>query len=150
MKISGKFILKVAGTLTAISLVVAALLGFVNSITKDKIAAIEAEKTRVAMSAVVPEGSEFTDKLEIPQAAIDAAKAQGKDYKIWAIEQGEIQNELGNFDVLLLGPQVRHILRRVTKLVGDRAVVDVIDGPSYGRCDGAAVLKQAEELYAGK
>ena len=26
----------------------------------------------------------------------DAAKAQGKDYKIWAIEQGEIQNELGN------------------------------------------------------
>lgn len=36
----------------------------------------------------------------------DAAKAQGKDYKIWAVEQGEIQNELGNFDVLLLGPQV--------------------------------------------
>ena len=30
MKISGKFILKVAGTLTVISLVVAALLGFVN------------------------------------------------------------------------------------------------------------------------
>ena len=74
----------------------------------------------------------------------DAAKAQGKDYKIWAVEQGEIQNELGNFDVLLLGPQVRH------KLVGDQAVVDVIDGPSYGRCDGAAVLKQAEDLYAGK
>ena len=58
----------------------------------------------------------------------DAAKAHGKDYKIWAVEQGEIQNELGNFDVLLLGPQVRHILRRVTKLVGDQAVVDVIDG----------------------
>ena len=29
----------------------------------------------------------------------DAAKAHGKDYKIWAVEQGEIQNELGNFDV---------------------------------------------------
>ena len=69
----------------------------------------------------------------------DAAKAHGKDYKIWAVEQGEIQNELGNFDVLLLGPQVR-----------DQAVVDVIDGPSYGRCDGAAVLKQAEDLYSGK
>ena len=61
MKISGKFILKVAGTLTAISLVVAALLGFVNSITKDKIAAIDAEKTRIAMSAVTEEGSEFGD-----------------------------------------------------------------------------------------
>ena len=77
MKISGKFILKVAGTLTVISLVVALLLGLVDGVTKDKIAAIEAEKTRVAMSAVVPEGSEFTDKLEIPQAAADAAKAQG-------------------------------------------------------------------------
>ena len=77
MKISGKFILKVAGTLTVISLVVALLLGLVNGVTKDKIAAIEAEKTRVAMSAVVPEGSEFTDALEIPQAAIAAAKAQG-------------------------------------------------------------------------
>ena len=77
MKISGKFILKVAGTLTVISLVVAALLGLVDNVTADKIAAIDAENTRIAMSAVVPEGSEFTDALEIPQAAIDAAKAQG-------------------------------------------------------------------------
>lgn len=80
----------------------------------------------------------------------EAAKAEGKNYKIWAVEQGEIQGELGNFDVLLLGPQVRHILRRVTKLVGDQAAVDVIDGAAYGRCDGAAVLKQAEALYEGR
>lgn len=80
----------------------------------------------------------------------EAAKEQGKEYKIWAVEQGEIEGELGNFDVLLLGPQVRHILRRVAKLVGDKAVVDVIDGPAYGRCDGAAVLKQAEALYEGR
>ena len=77
MKISGKFILKVAGTLTAISLVVAALLGFVNSITKDKIAAIDAEKTRIAMSAVTEEGSEFGDKMELSEEAVAAASAQG-------------------------------------------------------------------------
>lgn len=47
----------------------------------------------------------------------EAAKNQGKDYKIWAIEQGQIQDELGNFDVLLLGPQVRHIMRKVQKIV---------------------------------
>ena len=40
MKISGKFILKVAGTLTVIALVVAALLGLVNNITADKIAEV--------------------------------------------------------------------------------------------------------------
>ena len=77
MKISGKFILKVAGTLTVISLVVAALLGLVNSITADKIAEIDAENTRIAMSAVVPEGSEFTDKLEISDEVAAAAAAQG-------------------------------------------------------------------------
>ena len=43
MKISGKFILKVAGTLTVIALVVAALLGVVNNVTKDKIAEQDAE-----------------------------------------------------------------------------------------------------------
>ena len=77
MKISGKFILKVAGTLTVIALVVAALLGLVNNITADKIAEIDAEKTRVSMSAVVPEGSEFTDKLEISDEVAAAAAAQG-------------------------------------------------------------------------
>ena len=77
MKISGKFILKVAGTLTVISLITAFLLGLVNGVTKDKIAAIEAEKTRVAMSAVVPEGSEFTDALELTDDVVAAAKAQG-------------------------------------------------------------------------
>lgn len=44
----------------------------------------------------------------------DEAAKQGKDYKIWAVEQGQIEDELGNFDVLLLGPQVRHIQRKVS------------------------------------
>lgn len=80
----------------------------------------------------------------------ETAKMEGKDYKIWAVEQGEIERELGNFDVLLLGPQVRHIMRKVTKIVGDLAPVAVIDPQAYGRCDGAAVLKQAEALAGGK
>lgn len=77
-----------------------------------------------------------------------AAKEQGKDYKIWADEQGQVQDQLGNFDVLLLGPQVRHIMRKVSKIVDGQAPVAVIDPAAYGRCDGAAVLKQAEELAA--
>ena len=89
MKISGKFILKVAGTLTVISLVVAALLGLVDSVTRDKIAAIEAENTRIAMSAVVPEGSEFTDKLDITDAVAEAASAQGgKISELYGVTNG--------------------------------------------------------------
>ena len=72
----------------------------------------------------------------------EAAKAQGKeDYKIWAVE-------LGNFDVLLLGPQVRHLQRKLTKVVDGKAPVAVIDPVAYGSCDGAKVLKQAEDLVA--
>ena len=86
MKIPGKFILKVAGTLTVISLVVAALLGFVNSITAGKIAEIDAENTRIAMSAVAPEGSEFGDKIEVTDDMVAAAATQsGKILELYPV-----------------------------------------------------------------
>lgn len=89
MKISGKFILKVAGTLTIISLITAALLGLVDNVTRDKIDEINAEKTRVAMSAVVPEGSEFTDALEITEDVAAAASAQGgKVVELYGVTNG--------------------------------------------------------------
>ena len=89
MKISPKFVIKVAGTLTVIALVTAALLGLVDGVTRDKIAEIEAEKTRIAMSAVAPAGSEFTDKLEIPAAAVEAAAAQGgKVLELYGVKAG--------------------------------------------------------------
>ena len=89
MKISPKFVVKVAGTLTVISLITAALLGLVDGVTRDKIAEIEAEKTRVAMSAVAPAGSEFTDKQEIPAAAAEAAAAQGgKVLELYGVKAG--------------------------------------------------------------
>ena len=76
MKISGKFILKVAGTLTIIALVVAALLGVVDMVTRDKIDAINVEKTNQALAAVAPEGAEFTP-VELSDAAVSAAAAYG-------------------------------------------------------------------------
>ena len=45
--------------------------------TKDKIAEQDAENTRIAMSAVAPEGSEFGDKMDISDAVAAAASAQG-------------------------------------------------------------------------
>ena len=72
-----KYIVKLTVTLLGTCLIVALLLGLVNGVTADKIAAIDAEKTRVAMSAVVPEGSEFTDALDLTDDVVAAAKAQG-------------------------------------------------------------------------
>ena len=78
MKIEGKFIFKVAGTLTAISLVVALLLGLTNMLTKDKIEEITRQKTEAALAKVVSAADcEFPPVENIPQGVIDAASEQG-------------------------------------------------------------------------
>ena len=78
MKIEGKFIFRVAGTLTAISLVVALLLGLTNMLTEDKIAEITRQKTEAALAKVVSAADcEFPPVEDIPQAVIDAANEQG-------------------------------------------------------------------------
>ena len=71
-----KFVLKVAGTLTAIALVVAALLGLVNHITYEKIQEHLMESTMQALAKVTPEGA-TCEPVEITDAARDAASAQG-------------------------------------------------------------------------
>lgn len=77
-----------------------------------------------------------------------AAKEQGLDCTIWAVDQNAIQSEIGNFDVLLLGPQLRYVERKIREVVGDAAPVAYIDPVAYGTCDGAAVLKQGIDLIA--
>ncbi|MBE6908015.1 MAG: FMN-binding protein [Ruminococcaceae bacterium] len=75
MKISGSFIAKVAGTLTAICLVVAALLGGVNAITADKIAAINLANTEASLKAVAS-ADEFV-QVDLTDAMTAAASSQG-------------------------------------------------------------------------
>lgn len=77
MKIDSKFILKVAGTLTAISLVVAALLGFVNQLTYPNIAAINKANTEAALTAVVASADSEFPEMEITDDMLSAATAQG-------------------------------------------------------------------------
>ena len=76
MKIDGKFVVRVAGTLTAICLVVAALLGGVNAITADKIAAINQANTEASLQAVATGADEFAP-LELTDTMLAAASANG-------------------------------------------------------------------------
>ena len=76
MKISKDFILKVAGTLTAICLVVAALLGGVNAVTANRIEAINLANTEASLKAVAETAEEFSD-ASISDAMTAAASAQG-------------------------------------------------------------------------
>ena len=79
----------------------------------------------------------------------DEAAKQGKDYKIWAVEQGQIEDELGNFDVLLLGPQVRYELKNVKAKYPNKPV-EVINMQDYGMMNGEKVLEAAIKVIDAK
>ena len=74
-----KYIIKLTVTLFATCVIVAGLLGLVNMVTKDKIAAINWENTQTAMKAGVadPDNTEFSEALENTDAMSAAAKAAG-------------------------------------------------------------------------
>lgn len=76
-----------------------------------------------------------------------AAKEQEKNYKIWATDIDSIEDEEEEYDVVLVGPQVSFRLQDIIQAINDSNIpVEVIDNQDYGRCDGVAVLKRAEEL----
>jgi cellobiose PTS system EIIB component len=86
----------------------------------------------------------LVSKMEI------SAKAQGIDCKIWAVGSTEVNDQIDQADVLLLGPQVRFLLSQLKK-TGDKIgiPVDSINPQHYGLCNGEAVLNQAITLIKG-
>ena len=74
-----KYIIKLTVTLFVTCVVVAALLGLVDNVTREKIAAINWENTVAAMKAVVadPDATTFSDALENTEAMSAAALAGG-------------------------------------------------------------------------
>lgn len=66
-------IIRMVVTLFVISLICSATLGIVNAVTKDKIAAIEAETRAAAMREVLPEAAAFAD---ISASLTDEFKAE--------------------------------------------------------------------------
>lgn len=161
MKISGKFILKVAGTLTAIALVVAALLGVVNGITADKIAAINLENTKIALAAVAPEGAEF-DPMEIPEAAANAAAAYGTLSEMYTMStggyackvvasgsQGNIEMIVGvDADNAITGISV--VSNAETAGIGSKVMSNMPNDNGVGVLDQFVGMSGAGTLVAGK
>lgn len=74
-----KYIIKLTVTLFVTCVIVAGLLGGVNAVTADKIAAINWENTQNAMKAVVadPDNTTFSDALELTGDMTAAASSAG-------------------------------------------------------------------------
>lgn len=81
------------------------------------------------------------------------AIAQGIDTEIQAMPIAEAEVVYGDWDVVLLGPQVRYVFKKFSELGKSKDIpVDVIDMRMYGMMDGKGVLNQALNLLkeAGK
>ena len=75
------------------------------------------------------------------------AEKRDLDATIKAEPIDQFRDLVTEYDVVLLGPQVRYKLADFKKIGAENDVpVDVIDSVAYGRVDGGKVLDQALEL----
>ncbi len=76
----------------------------------------------------------------------------GEDQKDWRIEAHPIENLedlIDAFDVVLLGPQIAHKLKRTKEAFASYGKpIDVIPSFDYAMADGKKILQKAIDLYA--
>ena len=74
-----------------------------------------------------------------------AAKEKGIEATIEAYPLTEAEKIINDWDVVMLGPQVRHCLSSLKKVSGETPI-EVINMRDYGMMNGENVLKRALEL----
>lgn len=74
-----------------------------------------------------------------------AATARGLEVKVWAVGEQAAADNVGEADVLLVGPQMSFKVPQFQKEFPDTPVA-AIDMRAYGMMDGAAVLDAALKL----
>ena len=77
----------------------------------------------------------------------EAAKETGVEAKIWAVPEANVSINLGEFDVLMVGPQVRFKMKALEDIVNGTKPVHLIDMKDYGTMNGKAVFEKALALY---
>ncbi len=132
-----KYIIKLTVTLFVTCVIVAGLLGAVNMVTKDKIAAINWENTQKAMKAVVaePDSTDFSEALENTQEMNDAAKAAG----------GSLDSV---YEVLVNGESAGYAIKVVAS--GSQGSIEMMVGvDGEGAVTGVSIVKNAETAGIG-
>lgn len=79
-----------------------------------------------------------------------AAKEQNIDLTITALGFTQAEKVLKEWDIVMLGPQVRHQLVGLEKAAEGQVPVEVINMRDYGTMNGANVLKRAIEIVEAR
>lgn len=73
-----------------------------------------------------------------------STKLNEEDFSFIAIPVDLLQNEVEDCDVLVIGPQIAHKIDYIEPIIEPFAITYVIvDQETYGKMDGATVMKQA-------
>lgn len=74
----------------------------------------------------------------------DAAIEKGIEANIWAVSCAVACDNVDKADVIILGPQVRYMLSKITGMVKDKSKpVYTADMRAYGTVNGKALLEEA-------
>ena len=76
----------------------------------------------------------------------EAAEKQQVEAHIEAFSVEILDEKVDSADVVLLGPQIRHMFEDVKKVVNGKCPVEVIDMRDYGMIRGDKVLAKALKL----
>lgn len=75
----------------------------------------------------------------------------GGSASVHVLPAARLEEAIDDYDVILVGPQVRFKFESISKLVESRGkVAGLINPLDYGRLNAEAVLRQAKELFEKK
>ena len=79
-----------------------------------------------------------------------AAKDQGIDIEVAAYPLTQAEKVIDEWDVVMLGPQVRYLFNSLRKKVNSNIPITFINSSDYGTMNGNKILNQALELMDNK
>ncbi|MEF9920730.1 MAG: PTS sugar transporter subunit IIB [Erysipelotrichaceae bacterium] len=72
-------------------------------------------------------------------------EASNGEYEVFAFGEAEYLDHLENTDLILVGPQIRHLLPNIRKAVA--IPVEVIAPVKYGLMDGKGVCQDIKNIF---
>lgn len=78
------------------------------------------------------------------EVAEKSEKLKDQNIHIDAHNAGELTSLIANYDLVLVGPQMKHKFAELAAIATQHGKpIEVIDSKAYGLADGALILKQA-------
>ncbi len=78
------------------------------------------------------------------------AKTAGIEVEIKAVPIAEAEQVYRQWDIVMLGPQVRHVYKRFNSVINGEVPLVIIEMRDYGTMNGEKVLKAALSAIEGK